>query len=130
VGSGPERARLVRQGAQLGERFRLVEEVRTEVVPRLMRAIDVLCFPANDEETFGMVLIEAMACGRPVVASDDEVRRWLVGDGGELCDPTDTTALAHKLTAASTRRYPGVERARQFSWGEAVTRLDAELRAL
>jgi glycosyltransferase involved in cell wall biosynthesis len=130
VGSGPERARLTRLGAQLGERFRLLDEVRTHEVPQLMRAIDVLCFPANEEETFGMVLIEAMACGKPVVASDDEVRRWLIGDGGELCDPTDAAALAGKLASAAGRRYGGVERARAFSWPHAVARLDEELRGL
>jgi glycosyltransferase involved in cell wall biosynthesis len=130
VGSGPAKARILAAGEGLGPRLRLVEAVPAAQVPRLMRAIDVLCFPANEEETFGMVVVEAMAAGKPVVAADDEVRRGMIGDAGELCDATDAETLARTLERAAATKYPGPERARVFSWEAAARRLDEVLREL
>jgi glycosyltransferase involved in cell wall biosynthesis len=130
VGAGPEKERILSAAKDLGSRFRLMDQVAAAEVPRLMRAIDVLCFPANEDETFGMVVVEAMALGKPVVAADDEVRRWIIGDGGELCDAENADLLAHTLTSAAAKKYPGPARAQQFSWTAAAKRLDESLREL
>ena len=55
----------------------------------------------TDSENFGTVLIEAMACGRPVVSTNVGGLRWTVRDGvdGLLVPPNDTEALATACVA-------------------------------
>jgi phosphatidylinositol alpha-mannosyltransferase len=57
--------------------------------------------PATGHESFGMVLVEAMAAGVPVIASDIDGYREVVRDGvdGLLVDPRDTRALAGAVIA-------------------------------
>jgi len=69
-----------------------------EDVPALMSASDIVCH-ASWFEPFGMVIAEAMAAGRPVVASDVSGPREIVAEGetGYLVPPGDFTALAATL---------------------------------
>jgi phosphatidylinositol alpha-mannosyltransferase len=64
-----------------------------------MRSADVYCAPNTGGESFGIVLVEAMAAGTPVVASDlDAFRRVLVdGKAGRLVPVDDAAALAAGL---------------------------------
>jgi phosphatidylinositol alpha-mannosyltransferase len=64
-------------------------------------SVDVYCAPNTGGESFGIVLIEALAAGAPIVASDlDAFRRVLdEGDAGELVPPEDPVALAATLGA-------------------------------
>jgi len=81
-------------------------------------------------EGFGFQVLEAMACGAPVIASSTTSVPEIVGDAGLLCDPTDPQAFADALVrvlddapfAADLRRR-GSERAAGFTWrrsGELV----------
>ena len=66
-----------------------------------MRSADVYCAPNTGGESFGIVLVEAMAAGTPVVASDlDAFRRVLLdGKAGRLVPVDDSDALAEALIA-------------------------------
>ena len=66
-----------------------------------MRSADVYCAPNTGGESFGIVLVEAMAAGTPVVASDlDAFRRVLLdGKAGRLVPVDDSDALAEGLIA-------------------------------
>ncbi len=67
-------------------------------IPRVMAAIDVLAFLPQAPEGFGRPLIEAMAMGRPVVASDVGPSREILGQGtGVLVPPGDPRALTAAL---------------------------------
>lgn len=70
-----------------------------------LRAADVFCVPSLGGESFGVVLLEGMAAGTPVVASDLPPYRVVAGDGAAagLVAPGDSTALAKALMEALDR---------------------------
>lgn len=101
VGGGPLHGALTEQARALGlgDRVRLRGELPKEEVAAAMRASDVFVLPSTDE-TFGCVLIEAMACGLPVVATRVGGVPEVVGDGeGALVAPGDAAALAEAVAA-------------------------------
>jgi glycosyltransferase involved in cell wall biosynthesis len=100
AGDGPDRARLeagVRK-LDLGDRVELLGRVRHEDVPGLLARSTVLCCPSVGEP-FGMVVLEAMAAARPVVAVRDGGPSWLVdpGRGGILTTGDGADELAFAL---------------------------------
>jgi glycosyltransferase involved in cell wall biosynthesis len=121
-GEGPERANL--EG--LVTRLRLDDCVRlpgwTDDTDGFLGACD-LFVSSSRVEPFGLVVAEAMAAGRPVVATDIEGPRDILDRGrlGVLVTPGDATALAHGL-AKVLDDWPGaLERAR-VAQTEALTR--------
>ena len=101
VGGGP----LQREIQSFGERHPGSVHVQTGVthadVPRWINAMSVLCAPSLStpawREQFGRMLIEAMACGVPVIASDSGEMPTVVGDAGWVVPEGDAAALASKL---------------------------------
>jgi phosphatidyl-myo-inositol alpha-mannosyltransferase len=94
-------------------------------LPRYHASADVFVSPATGGESFGIVLLEAMAAGLPVVASDIAGYRTVMQDGrqGRLVDPGDGIALAealedllgsNRLRAAMARE--GRETAAGYAW--------------
>jgi glycosyltransferase involved in cell wall biosynthesis len=86
--------------ARLGDRARFVGDIPDQILPAYYRAADVVTLPSTDRtEAFGLVLIEAMACGSPVVASRLPGVRTLVEEGvtGFLVEPGDPIDLAGKI---------------------------------
>ena len=102
VGGGPLAEDLRARARALGlEGAVLFAGVRNDV-PRLLRAADLFAFPSLDErEGFGIALLEAMACGLPVVASRAGGIPEIVPDGrgGLLVPPRDARALAGAIRA-------------------------------
>lgn len=121
-------ADVERRARDLGieERVILHGEVPHLELPGYYAAADVCCLPSYSE-SFGMVNVEAMACGTPVVTSDLEaIRRYLTDwKHGLLVEPGDPDDVAEKLEAVlgseTIRREMGEcarERAGQFAWEE------------
>jgi alpha-1,3-rhamnosyl/mannosyltransferase len=94
-------------------------------LPDLYRGAAVVVLPSK-AEGFGLPVIEAMACGVPVVCSDLPVLRELADGVAMFCDPNDPTAFARAiaqiLDAPSTTRARqlGIERAEGFTWGRSA----------
>jgi phosphatidylinositol alpha-mannosyltransferase len=82
--------------ARFRDRLILLGRVSQEDKARFYHSVDVFCAPNTGGESFGVVLIEAMAAGAPIAASDLEAFRLVLRDGraGELFPPGDSAALA------------------------------------
>jgi phosphatidylinositol alpha-mannosyltransferase len=78
------------------DRLVLLGRVSQEDKARFYHSVDVFCAPNTGGESFGIVLIEAMAAGAPIVASDLDAFRLVLRNGraGELFPASDSAALA------------------------------------
>jgi glycosyltransferase involved in cell wall biosynthesis len=104
VGSGPAEAALRNLARSLGiaERVTFRAPIPSTQMPDFYRSLDVFVLPSrtqpNWKEQFGRVLIEAMACGVPVVTSRCGEAPNVVGDAGLLFDEEDVAALVMHLS--------------------------------
>jgi phosphatidylinositol alpha-mannosyltransferase len=101
-------------------------------LPRYYASCDVFCAPSTSGESFGIVLLEAMASGRPVVAGDIPGYRSVMTNGREglLAAPKNPQSLAlaivRLLSDAPLRERmseAGLETARNYDWPEIATRV-------
>lgn len=133
VGDGPQRDAVQALPAGVRERVRMLGAVPNVDLPPISAACDLYAGPSVGGESFGVVLVEAMAAGLPVVASDtpgyDEV--ICEGQDGLLVPPRDPAALAAALARvlddpnlAGRLRTAGRERAAGFDWTVVVDRIE------
>lgn len=124
---------LFKLAADLGvtDRVLVLPPVPHDLLPALYRAADVVIIPSRTE-SFGLVALEAAACGTPVVASDVGGLRTAVRDGvtGFLVPAASadafSEALEHVLSDATLRRSlgaAGARFARRFDWRLAASGL-------
>ena len=103
--------------------------VPLEETAQFYQAADVCVYPSLNE-TFGLPILEAMACGCPVVTSDTSAMPETAGGAAVLADPKDPASIARAIVeAAGPRgdrlRDDGLRRASQFTWGAtAASTLD------
>jgi D-inositol-3-phosphate glycosyltransferase len=127
--TGPDELRALAADLGVADGLHLEPAVEQAALVSRYRAADVVLAPSRSE-TFGLVALEAQACGTPVVAADVPGLRAVVGDGGALVpghDPADHAAAAvayltdpARAAAAATA---GVARAQAASWDASVERL-------
>jgi glycosyltransferase involved in cell wall biosynthesis len=103
--------------------------VPLEETARFYQAADVFVYPSFNE-TFGLPILEAMACGCPVVTSDTSAMPETAGGAAVLSDPKDPASIASAIVKAAAPgrdrlRDAGLKRASQFTWGAtAASTLD------
>jgi glycosyltransferase involved in cell wall biosynthesis len=135
VGDGELRPRFELQAKALGlgNDVRFVGSVSDNELPEYYRNADLVVLPStNRGEAFGMVLLEALASGVPVIASDLPGVRSLPGEAGVLVPSGDAHALADAIAAFFSRadraelsaRARGIAETR-YAWEPIVERLEA-----
>jgi phosphatidylinositol alpha-mannosyltransferase len=104
---------------------KFVGRVSDEDLPRYYRTCDVFCAPSTGFESFGIVLLEAMAAGKPMVATNIPGYRDLLEDGkeGYLAEPKNERSLASALirvlkdpAARAQMGARGRVKAQRYSW--------------
>jgi phosphatidylinositol alpha-mannosyltransferase len=134
AGDGAERDAVDALEPAARDRVVMLGSVPHTDLPPYHAACEVFCAPAVGRESFGIVLVEAMAAGLPVVASDIPGYREVVQDGveGVLVPPRDPDALAAAVLrllrdpeASKRQGEAGRERARRYSWDSVVGELEA-----
>jgi glycosyltransferase involved in cell wall biosynthesis len=107
---------------KLPPRVHLTGRVADEFLPTLYSGALAFVYPSL-YEGFGLPLLEAMACGTPVLTSNVTAMPEVVGDAGLLVDPYDVEAIAHGIrrlvedsALREELRKKGLERAKQFTW--------------
>jgi len=93
-----------------------------QTLVQIYNAADILLAPSI-QEGFGMTILEAMACGTPVITSNMSAMPEVAGDAGILVEPTDVQAIAdavhHLLNNPADRKTlieKGIKRAKAFTW--------------
>jgi phosphatidylinositol alpha-mannosyltransferase len=119
AGDGPGSA-VQRRRHPDSDRVRWLGTLRDDEVASRLAGADVLCAPSLYGESFGMVLLEGMAAGCAVVASDIEGYRSAAGGHAALVPPGDVGALAGALGSALADSAEGVGRSSPGARKEAT----------
>lgn len=104
----------------------ITDYVPDEDLPMLMSGAEVMVYPSL-YEGFGLPPLEAMACGTPVITSNNSSLPEVIGDAGIMVDPEDVEGLAGAIESVLSdqglrdeMRRKGLARAKQFSWEQAA----------
>jgi phosphatidyl-myo-inositol alpha-mannosyltransferase len=132
AGSGPEKRPCRALAQRRGVPTRWLGRVAEEDKPSIFASADVYCAPALGGESFGIVLIEAMAAGAPVVCSDLEAFRAVALPAAAFAPPGDAVALAGALRGvlekpdeAESMRRSSVEVAGRYSWDRLAAKVES-----
>lgn len=138
-GAGPLEQELKKKASELKIQDSLIFTgyVPEEDLVYFYTAAEIFVFPSL-YEGFGLPVLEAMACGTPVIASDNSSLPEVVGDTGILVDPTDPNEICTSIitlmedpTLRTMLSNKGQKRARQFTWEKtALETLEAYKRLL
>ena len=120
VGSGEKEEELRNMGEKLlPGRFKIMSFPHKEM-PQVYAAADIFTFSTVPWESFGIVLVEAMASGLPVVASNDPKRKEIVGNAGIFVDPTNKSEYTRALKETLDKKWGDKPRkqAEKYEWEE------------
>jgi phosphatidyl-myo-inositol alpha-mannosyltransferase len=134
VGDGPDRRALWSLPPEIQERVLMIGTVSHAQLPAYHAASDVFVAPSTGRESFGIVLVEAMAAGLPIVASDIPGYREVVRKGvdGLLVPPNDPPAVAEAIRTvisdpalAERLRAAAQARAERFRWEVVAVEIES-----
>lgn len=102
IGEGPLQSGLEQQAKDMNLLHRVFFLGFRRDVAEIMKTSDIIAVPSS-HEGFGLVAVEAMACGKPVVVSDVPGLREVAGEAGIKCDPNDHRSFADAIVRLETQ---------------------------
>ncbi len=121
-----ERSRRPHRALGIKNAVHFTGYVPFEHLPAIYNLGDFFAFPSL-YEGFGLPVVEAMACGIPVLTSNTSSLGEIAGDAAETIDPLDTEAMTDAIVRLATdadlrrdRSERGLVRARSFSWSQTA----------
>jgi glycosyltransferase involved in cell wall biosynthesis len=132
-GEGPMRGELEARAAAAGVRARFLGYVPDAELPWWYRAADVFVLPTRELEGFGLVAIEAMACGTPALGTPVGAIPEVLGPLGLLFEGTAPAQIAARLRRFFAEPDPGLEtrclrRVREcYDWDRVIVMVEQAL---
>lgn len=112
--------------AQANPHIKIVDYVVQEELVKIYQKAKLFVFPSY-HESFGFPILEAMACGTPVICSDVTSMPEIGGDAVVYCDPYDIEDIENKILSVLSdkelqeqMKIKGLQRASMFSWEKAA----------
>jgi len=130
-GNTPYKQELQELAQKLGfdDRIRFLGYVSNEALASLYRRASMLLYPSRFEG-FGLPLLEAMACGCPVICSNTDSLSEVAGDAVLYCDPDDLadwrTSIVELLASPTLQHFfrsKGLERVQSFGWEKTAEQI-------
>jgi alpha-1,3-rhamnosyl/mannosyltransferase len=122
VGAAGWKSEAIQRAISKNPNVRLIGYVSRELLPAIYEASSLFVFPSL-YEGFGMPVLEAMAAGAPIIASNVSALPEVLGDTGILVDPDDISAMAEAIESiladpqtAALMGSSARQRARRFTW--------------
>jgi phosphatidylinositol alpha-mannosyltransferase len=132
AGTGPEERACRNLARDLGVEASFLGRLADDDLPRAYKSADVYCAPGIGGESFGIVLLEAMSAGAPIVCSDLPGYRSVVGGAASLVPPGSPAALADELRAvlgdderSASMRKRGLQLSKMFDWSRLAAGVEA-----
>lgn len=134
LGQGPLDERIDKLGYELlGKKRFFHTSVKHDLMPEYYRTADLFSLCSVGSEAFGIVYLEAMACGLACVATDDESRREIVdGAGMFVKNPDNTNEYTQAIKTALKKQWSDIPRrqAEKFSWDKITAEYEKVLSKL
>lgn len=117
LGKGPLKKELQQLGKKLlgNDRF-LLTSLSYDQMPSAYTQADVITLPSSPQENSPMVYVEALAAGKPVVATDAPRVKWTLESHGMYVDPTNIDQYTVALTTASLQKQDKPRALDKFTW--------------
>lgn len=131
IGDGEESDHISDLLSKFPGEFRWLKSVEPENIGSYYQSSDIFCFVPDSQEAFGRVYLEAMVTGLPIVASDDSIRREIVGSKGNYANPHDIDSIVSALQAASTQgKIDYSDALKPYNLKNVISNIERELHAL